>query len=347
MAKSARTTSYSSLDPLMSLTIDGPVNGDTDCSLKQNRNILLGRGTEDYILALREGILEGYTVPYRIPEMWERNWNYKLGPIQTPILVENMSTKLWLKPETFEQPTDGSNFVESWADNSGINNNVEQSVSADKPILNAKAATTLNSFKSVTAAAADNLVKNIALTTNFEVDVSAENFGVAVFLKTHASSTATQYVLNINPLSAIGSFAFYMTSGTAVRTQYQLTSNRWNSSISADTNYIFVAGSKNNVASLRINGTDAGSAAGSTATFDLSGSDELMIINNIVSTPNSPFLGELFEVIYFKQDDNNATTYETIAKKLEGYLAHKYLQTGSLPASHPYKSDPPRVSVVG
>lgn len=116
MAKTARTTRFvpnTAATPLMSLSIDGSINGEGQCSLKQNHIELLGRGTEDYIITLRQSILEGYTVSWRIPEMWDREWNHKRGPIWTPLSVIGGTCKCWLKPEKYEtDPTTGDNVVE-------------------------------------------------------------------------------------------------------------------------------------------------------------------------------------------------------------------------------------------
>ena len=341
--------SSSGANGLMSLTIDGPVNGTTECSIKQNRTILLGRGSENYILTLREGIFEGSTVPWRVPEMWDRNWNFKLGPIATPLRVDNITTSLWLKPEAFEKRTDGSDFVEKWVDSSAVPHTVENSEDDDQPIFN-PGNSTYNNFNSITAAGDDNLTYPIGGSdTTFDVDVSANNFACVMFLKTHVDSTADQWLINLGRQGEANTWTLRTSSGLGLIIAQAAVITTYIPSIAVNTSYIIAVGSDTggggDSAFARINGTDITPLSGGTTVDILP--DQIMIMNQDNALTATPFLGEMYEIIWFKQSGVDTTIFTTAIEKIEGYLAHKYLVTGALPAAHPYKTNPPRVSPVG
>ena len=112
-------------DGIKTLTIDGPINAENrgitnenekKCSIRQNRDTILGRGTEEYVLSLREGTLEASTVNWIIPQPWDREWFFNRGGIFSPTQCEIADCKVALISENMQHPSDGSAKVTSWGD---------------------------------------------------------------------------------------------------------------------------------------------------------------------------------------------------------------------------------------
>ena len=82
-------------------------NDDNSC-VKINHNQMIGRGTKEYCLALRENLLENRN--YRVPEDWDTTWDINLGPVWTP---EDLSLKCWYQPEYFHPLSTTSSTTET------------------------------------------------------------------------------------------------------------------------------------------------------------------------------------------------------------------------------------------
>tara|TARA_R100001443_G_scaffold3553_4_gene11154 strand:- start:1886 stop:3430 length:1545 start_codon:yes stop_codon:yes gene_type:complete len=142
------------IDGLMTMTISGTINSPTPAapqkgpwfSLKQNHNDLLARGTEAYILSYRENTLAALpttgktgAAKWVIPQMWEREWNPRLGVSITPLDFNSESDgtklvpELWLKPENILLTTDGTK-VTSWEDSSATPQNWDAATNDEPPI---------------------------------------------------------------------------------------------------------------------------------------------------------------------------------------------------------------------
>jgi hypothetical protein len=135
MAKATRQSH--GIDGLMTMTINGSINSTEKVSIKQNHNELLARGSENYILSYRENTLAALpttgktgAAKWVIPQMWEREWNPRLGVSITPLDFNSESDgvklvpELWLKPEEILLTTDGTK-VTSWVDSSSASNDFE------------------------------------------------------------------------------------------------------------------------------------------------------------------------------------------------------------------------------
>jgi len=142
------------IDGLMTMTISGTINSPTPAapqkgpwfSLKQNHNELLARGTEAYILSYRENTLAALPTTEKtgaakwvIPQMWEREWNPRLGVSITPLDFNSESDgaklvpEMWLKPENILLTTDGTK-VTSWEDSSATPTNWDAATNDEPPI---------------------------------------------------------------------------------------------------------------------------------------------------------------------------------------------------------------------
>ena len=343
------SSAYNAIDPLMRLTIepiDGSPNDETECALVQNSTIHVGRGTQDYILDLREGILSGYTCNWTIPPDSQRDWFFNRGPVFTPSNFKSSTTPMWLKPENFLQPVDGTSFVATWKNGASTEDYIQNTV-AKYPAL-VKTGTTNNKYNYVTTTGTDNLYQEGNINQGFAVDVSAENFAVICIFTTPSSfSGNNSYILNCGATSGT-SYALFTNSATIKQKFGLTTANNWSSALAVDTTYILAVGSDDKDGGsgspfCRLNGTDLGAPTGGTSVQDTTYavSEQAMILNADVATPNKAFEGEFSEMSFHKSSTLSNAEFTAEVEKVEGYLAFKYKQQSSLAAAHPYKTDPP------
>lgn len=93
--------------PLRRIEILG--SEDMSC-VKLNHRQMIGKGTREYCLSLRENILENRK--YRVPEDWDTKWDVSLGPIWHPGDVTDL--KCWFQPEYFHPWADTSTTQETF-----------------------------------------------------------------------------------------------------------------------------------------------------------------------------------------------------------------------------------------
>ncbi len=347
------SSAYNSIDPLMRLTIepiDGSPNDETECVLVQNSITHVGRGTQSYILDLREGILSGYTCNWAIPPDAQRDWFFNKGPVFTPENFKSSTTTMWLKPENFLQPVDGTSFAASWK-NAVTTKDFTQNSAAKYPALS-QTNTSNNKYKFITTTSTDNLFQN-PIDGDFAVDVSADNFAViGIFTTPSSLGSANNFILDLAGTS--GNCYRLFTNGTSIRQRFGVaTANQWASSLAADTTYIFALGSDDKDGGsgspfCRLNGTDLGAATGSTSVSDISfsASEQAMLLNQDVATPANPFNGNFYEISFHKSSTLSNADFIKEIEKVEGYLALKYKQQSSLPSAHPYKINPPNSNPI-
>ena len=85
---------FRGLSPVRRLEIIG--NEETSC-VKINHAQMIGRGNEEYCLALRDNFLENRD--YRVPEDWDTTWDLNLGPVWH--FGDLTDLKCWFLPEYF------------------------------------------------------------------------------------------------------------------------------------------------------------------------------------------------------------------------------------------------------
>lgn len=348
------SSAYNSIDPLMRLTIepiDGSPNDETECALVQNSTTHVGRGTQSYILDLREGILSGYTCNWAIPPDSQRDWFFDKGPVFSPANFKSSTTPMWLKPENYIQPEDGTSFVATWK-NAASTEDFIQNTAAKYPAL-VKTGTTNNKYNYVTTATTDNMYQN-PIDSNFAVDVSADNFAVIGIFTTPSSLSSATNSFILNLAGSSGTSYRLFTNGTSIRQRFGVaTANQWASALATDTTYIFAIGSDDKDGGsgspfCRLNGTDLGAPTGSTSVSDISfgASEQAMLFNADVSNPSNPFVGNFYEMSFHKSSALSNAEFIAEIEKIEGYLAFKYKQQSSLAAAHPYKTNPPYANTI-
>jgi len=346
---------------IMTLTIDGPINAENrgitnenekQCSLKQNQNLILGRGSEEYILSLREGTLEASTVNWIIPQPWDREWSFQRGGVFSPTQCEIADCKVALISETMQRPADGTAKASSWGDFS--DNNFEFTAEAStEPTLEAD--TTKKFFNNVTGSSSNDLsliTNYAAVGDNLNIDVSANNFAVVFFIKTDSATSGEQCILSFGKGNTQGCFQVSTRNGSTLRIRSKGTGslNTVDSSSVLSTNsyYTIVVGTTNGLgtAFARVNGTDVG-LSGTIDDVTLSSS---MPQINLLCRENSGsygqnFNGDLYEFYWLKSSTVDNSFLSEI-EKIEGGLAQKYDTLGDLPADHTYKTKVPHGSPI-
>lgn len=345
---------------IMTLTIDGPINAENQgitnenekqCSMKQNQNLILGRGSEEYILSLREGTLEASTVNWIIPQPWDREWSFQRGGVFSPTQCEIADCKVSLIAETIQRPTDGSAKVSNWGDWS--DNNYEFSAqSGTEPTLTIDS--TKRYFNSAVNSGTNSLITDFAsVGSNLNVDVSAENFAAVFFIKTPSSFGGNNTLLCFSSVNETGAFVLFATSAGLLRFRTKSGTNNTvstNTTLATDTYYTIIIGTQDSSGNVfvRINGTDDGTT-GTMEDINIDGTGNKLQVSLLIKETNTaynqPWTGALYEFYWLKSSTVDNSFLPEI-KKIEGGLAQKYETLGDLPADHDYKTEVPHGSPI-
>ena len=239
----------------------------------------------------------------------------------TPALI---TTALWLDAADASTITLNASTVSGWNDKSGNGRHFAQATSANQPVyttsaLNGKNVVTFVSTDSLTRAVIPfNDLGNNSLYLVSNRTESSPSLNVAVLLSRAANRT--RVILANSTFNRWGTYTtgeFPSPSGTIDAT-YKI------SELIADqtaNTYLFYQ-----------NGTSQGSAGAVNVNSVFS--DNNCYIGN--DQYGSSFPGNIAEIVFCDEKNTDADR-----QKLEGYLAHKWGLTASLPADHPYKVNPP------
>jgi hypothetical protein len=349
---------------IQSLEIRGTTNDDLNkFALIANRNQLIATGTEDYVLSIRESILDDKVRKFRVPEIWDRQWTHKLGPIWTPLSASASTCKLWLLPENMET-NDAGDKVNNCVDRSGNGVDFSNSVAGDQPTYAAKNSSA-NNFRAMTATDdADQLVCNTAIMGSVIDHDATQDWAwgfVCILRDQHANTTVGQCTMARNGNengngSGNNEFGFglrYNTDGTNERFQLRkynasgLGTFTYNPDITFNNNQpqIVIVGRTNGASFCRLNGTAESSAGSDSRANVANGVDASWGGGDSGSANNRGFQDPMFEWVVLNGTGTTGTI-DTDVEKLEGYFAQKYGLLDLLPAGHTYKSDAPRASIT-
>ena len=351
------------IEGIQSLEIKGTTNGDLDkFALVANRNQLIASGEESYVLSVREAMLGDKVSPFRVPEVWDRQWTHKSGPIWTPLSVEESTCQLWLTPEGMETNAAGDK-VNSCVDRSGNgfdfgNNNADQ-----QPTYLAKNSSA-NNFRGMDCTdSADQLYIGTAdfgtgLDHNGTQDW-AWGF-VAILQDQHANDSLTQVTLgtNGNPNgngSGGDEFATTLRYNTEdanerfqIRKVHATSTATFNYNIDITFNatqpQMVIVGRKNGKSFCRYNGT-YNEGGNDTRVSTSNGVDAIWAGGHNGTINTRAFQDPMFEWVVLNGTGTTGTI-DVDVEKLEGYMARKYDILDLLPSDHTYKSDAPRASIT-
>ena len=345
---------------IQSLEIRGTVNGDLDkFALIANRNQLIASGKEDYVLSVRESLLGDKVRKFRIPEIWDRQWTHKLGPIWTPLSATASTCELWLNPEGMET-NDAGDKVTTCVDASGNGRDFSQSNTSDQPEYSAKNSSA-NNFRAMTALNSGDQL-NASLGTGIDHDTTQDwcwGF-VAILQDQHANSGVNQCTMAYNGNTTgngSGNNEFscvfrYNTLDANERFQLRkyhaggLATFTYNPDITFNANQpqIVIIGRGNGNSFFRLNGTAESSQGTDSRAHTAQGVDGGWG-GGYQSSNTRGFQDPMFEWVVLNGTGTTGAI-NTDVEKLEGYFAQKYGLLDLLPAGHTYKSDAPRASIT-
>jgi hypothetical protein len=262
---------------------------------------------------------------------------YRFG--QTPWTPAQITTDLWLDAADAATITTVSGAVSQWNDKSGNGRNATQATATSRPAYTTAG---LNGLNVITFDGSDDFMD--VVTTLFR---GIGNFQLHwVFARLGSGSGADGYRPEVSSLSASGidngafhyvknannlgaSYPFYF-SASPIWNNYDLSSGTAYANNQASL-LSFTAGASS--WSVFRGGTLEGTAGrGGTVGNDNNG---IRIAQQAVTLRTSNiYMAELVMTL----SDSTVTR-----QLIEGYLAHRWGLTGSLPAGHPYKTSPPYV----
>ena len=345
---------------VQSLEIRGTTNGDLDkFALIANRNQLIASGKEDYVLSVRESLLADKIRKFRVPEIWDRQWTYKLGPIWTPASAAASTCELWLNPEGMAT-NDAGDKVNVCEDKSGNGRDFSQTVANDQPGYAAKNSSA-NNFRAMTAAdSTDQLMASLG--TGIDHDTTQDwcwGF-VAVLRDQHANTGVAQCTMayngNTNGNGAGNNEFMCMLRYNTNSTNEKFTIKKidasgtftleYNPDITFNDNQpqMVLIGRTNGNSFMRLNGTAESSAGADARAHTAQGVDGGWG-GGYASSNTRGFQDPMFEWVVLNGTGTTGTI-DTDVEKLEGYFAQKYGLLDLLPAGHTYKTDAPRASIT-
>ena len=359
------TTKYGvGIAGIQSLEIRGTTNGDLDkFALIANRNQLIASGREDYVLSVRESLLGDKVRQFRIPEIWDRQWSYKFGPIWTPLSAAASDCKLWLTPEGMET-NDAGDKVNNCVDRSGNGKDFGTNVVNDHPDYAAKNSDA-NNFRGMSASdSTDQLfISATDMGTGIDHDTTQDwAWGfVCILQDQHANSGVSQCTMgnNGNP-NGNGSnddeFACTVRYNTLnsnerfqIRKQFSggVSTFTYNPDITfnATQPQMVIVGRTNGASFCRLNGTAEASAGTDARAHVANGVDGTWGGGMSTSGNTRAFQDPMFEWVVLNGTGTSGGI-DADVEKLEGYFAQKYGLLDLLPAGHTYKSDAPRASIT-
>jgi len=329
-------------EPLLTLDIIG-ADGDVEignCVLRQNKTNIVGRGSIDYILGLRNEILSNRG--YKVPENWDLKWNYQQGPIWSPdeigSLLETWCLPEYFRPETDEDPEkciEATNRVDGTV-------GFEQQNIANMPLMTQDAASGRN-YKRLEFDGANTSMRG---GTTAMWSVGTQDFILAVFVIPSDSNDTvepiatkksdSQFSLYTDFSGSNEDVVFYMND---VDLTYALP--EW----TADSKMVIVCGREDGKPFLRVDGKLSLTSV-SEDTTNLDSIYKPWLGDKMLNT--AEFKGKIYEVIFVANDGVVADAVSPdLCEKLEGYLAWKYRTEDQLSSNtvdaHPYKNSPPRV----
>jgi len=248
-----------------------------------------------------------------------------------------ITTSLWLDAAdetTFSYRSGSTTLISEWRDKSGNSRHCSQSTESLQPT---RSTTALNSKPAVTFT--DHILNNASASlplisrSIFLVCYESSAVDYAGFLSVKPSSGNDYDTAGAIAIESGASAINFSISGTA-STSYTLTK----SGSGATPAGIYTEIKEASLGTLYVNGTSA-ATDNSFTEFSANSSNGYLLGGRYLAGAISSLYrlnGGIAEIIYA------GTTLNAFNRqKVEGYLAHKWALTSSLPSDHPYKVNPP------
>jgi hypothetical protein len=282
-----------------------------------------------------------------------------LGSLAVPWTPANITTALWLDAADASTVTTVSSAVSQWNDKSGNGRNAAQSTAGNRPAYQSAAQNGLNAVR-FTAASSHFLTAGTTSTWNFLHngtdsavfivsrcrDTGDDPNAAHTYLSTGgAGSSNIGYWLAYDDIASAsrnnGLNTRVANAGIVVPGTYASFDNT-NDKITPGTYHIissYVDANNATAVNKTVQRVDGSASFGSntiTNTPSTSNSTTALNIGRDVASATLDFTGDICEILLF-----NTQPDTTNRQRIEGYLAHKWGLTASLPADHPFKTVAP------
>ena len=332
-------------DPLLSCDIVG--SGNNYC-FRVNQDTLVSSNTKEYILAYRRELFE--TRGISVPSDTELSWRKDQAPLWSLDDLTNKSTNLmaWWKFDELNLTLSDGDSITTVSDSgpNGLTLTAVNTIAWDADGLNNKGTAVLTGaddhFTSPDVSAMDFDTNDISFYMVWKPALGTASHTQFWFLyKKEDGANFPIWDWNRKHTSGRGGTTRKMRFARRVGSANTVVEGD-DGAISDGTGYIHsVNGSlSDDTIDFYKNGADDGTPSSTALTGDVDNTGVLYVGNR----PNADrsMSGSLAELIIVE----HATGTVDERTKIEGYLAHKWGLTGSLPADHDYKTDPPRRSSV-
>jgi len=332
-------------------------------SLKLNHTELLGVGEFSFVEETREGILKARTgmgssttpLDFRIPESWDLEWNYRLGPIWTPDSATGTDDiiKCWLKSHFYDVSNENKRaVVQTLLDQSSEGNDFLHGTASRQPV-SIGPDSDRNNFRGISFDGSNDhlFCQDTVYANDFDVGAT-DNFGIFFVVKTSVDSNDTQCLLQIIRDNTDGTFNLSLDTSSTNKTLTVHTKDSgtdynksFTNAFSHATTHIIFVGRVGGTDTVRVDGTTLSGSADAIKAIDGCAKDATLGCAFGVGSGSSEsnfFSGDFYEFLFVTE---GAGDFSDAYKKYEGYLAWKYNTVATLAADHDYKSQPPRASI--
>jgi len=336
-------------DPIFSLDIIGASEDvtSTNCVLRQNKTRMLGRGSMDNMVSIRNETL--FNRGWSVPESWDHDWTKDLGPVWTPENLTNIES--WILPEYFH-PEESDETKCVWANNRiGFDEDAEtlgtggfeQNDSGKMPVFLRN--TSHRNFNGLKFDGTNDVMRG---SSGAMWNVGTANFLCYVaFLQT--DSDEKQPVVAKDDK---GSFLLEADwSSSNISATFNMADNELLVRMNTGADGFQIIGFGRGAGAPTVQkqwarsynfGTET--IALSTDTTDLDDAQKPGLGDAVGASFSDEFDGVIYEVIFVNDDLGVGTNISDGTKdKIEGYLAWKYNVQGNLYSGHPYENEPPRM----
>ena len=340
-------------EQLKSLSIDGAFNSGNELSLKMNHTTLLSRGDQDYILDMREELLQTRTYfKYKVPENWDLEWNFQTPPAATASSLPSLNSTdhevvFYLKNESWvKDGAGGWHTLEDTMDNFDFGT----SGTGSAPSVGSKGQNNYN--PAVFDGSNDLTFSNNPASSKLDIGTT-EDFILACVISI-ADTDSVDTLLQIGAVNNNGFCRIDLgTSGTDRKVNITTRASNTNAVCSIQNLFTFddvgilIVGSVGGSHIGRWNGTQV-TALGQTRRAIDGGTTNVTLGAGYTLVADTNFCDvDLYESCFIIEKSTSSANISTaICEELEGYFAHKFKLTSKLPDNHAYKSVPPRLSSV-
>jgi hypothetical protein len=324
--------------PLHTLDIIGT---DDNATLRINKSCNGGRGSKEFMLSKREGILTPRGM--KIPEDWDTNWDVRLGPIWSPQALPtsegDITLQCWLLPEYIHPYSSDDSKVYQAEDRTDHDILFTQTTLSKMPDVSAEE----NGFTGMYFDGSNDYLEGDAESGDDGLDVGTSDFGIFFYLDIGPDNdNISSIFFDGQADTAKDLHVFYRTNVGTENLNFRIDNSGGNVDVSPNSKILLYCERDSGVMKIWVDGT-VGWTDDKTNTNSISNSYPVTLGCRQKFGPiyDRHWEGTIYEMIFVK-----GTVDSNTREKVEGYLAHKYNKLDDLPSGHTYKVDPPRMGAA-